>query len=241
MMTGAISGAYHPYDMSVSSGFAHLRGPQSGVGRVSASGSGNPAARQSGVGQLAAGSGNVSMPQSGAGRAAYGMPQVRFGSNDPAVLWSDADGKVTLRNEQAQGADEEHRVKGGYKSSPAECQTCRERKYQDGSNESDVSFKAPGHISPEASAATVMAHEQQHVSNAYQKAAEKQGKVISARVSLHTSVCPECGTSYVAGGTTSTSIAYPKESGSKESNPYEKNQKAQDAMRVGGTNINHAA
>ena len=62
-------------------------------------------------------------------------------------------------------------VKPGYKSSPAECETCKGRKYQDGSNESDVSFKAPGHISPQSSAAAVRAHEQMHVTNAYQKAA----------------------------------------------------------------------
>lgn len=42
-----------------------------------------------------------------------------------------------------------------------ECQTCAKRKYVDGSNEFNVSFKAPGHISPEDSAAKVMAHEQQ--------------------------------------------------------------------------------
>lgn len=47
-----------------------------------------------------------------------------------------------------------------------ECQTCAKRKYVDGSNEFNVSFKAPGHISPEDSAAKVMAHEQQHVANA---------------------------------------------------------------------------
>ena len=63
--------------------------------------------------------------------------------------------------------------KAGRASSPEECQTCKNRKYQDGSNESDVSFKAPGHISPQSSAAAVRAHEQMHVTNAYQKAAAK--------------------------------------------------------------------
>ena len=139
-------------------------------------------------------------------------------------------------DETGQSADKRRNVKAGYKSSPAECKTCKERKYQDGSNESDVSFKSPGHISPGASASTVMAHEQQHVANAHQKAAEKNGKVISAAVSLHTSVCPECGTSYVSGGTTRTSISYPN-----ESNPYQKNQKAQDAIRLVGANIDYVA
>ncbi|MGF7141958.1 uncharacterized protein with WD repeat [Anaerotaenia torta] len=51
-------------------------------------------------------------------------------------------------------------------TSPSECKTCKERKYVDGSNETDVSFKTPAHISPQASYAAVAAHEQQHVSNA---------------------------------------------------------------------------
>lgn len=138
--------------------------------------------------------------------------------------------------QKAQPTDKEHTVKRGYKSSPAECQTCKERKYQDGSNESDVSFKAPGHISPQASASVVMAHEQQHVSNAYQRASEKNGKVVSSSVSLRTAICPECGTSYVSGGTTSTTISYPN-----ESNPYQKEKRAQDAIRLTGANVDYAA
>lgn len=164
---------------------------------------------------------------------------------DPYAV-SDRSGMVRRKGDGAEsgvcaqngleGAGQSDRVKGGYKSSPADCQTCKERKYQDGSNEADVSFKAPGHISPESSASTVMAHEKQHVSNAYQKAAEKQGQVVSCRVSLQTAICPECGTAYVSGGTTSTSISYPD-----ESNPYQKNKKAQDAIRLTGANIDYAA
>lgn len=150
-------------------------------------------------------------------------------------ILGNADGTVKNTRETL-GTNNDTKVKAGYKSSPAECQTCKERKYQDGSNETDVSFKAPGHISPQASASTVMAHEQQHVANAYQKASEKGGNVVSCSVSLHTAVCPECGTSYVAGGTTSTSISYPN-----ETNPYQKNKKAQDAIKLIGANIDYAA
>lgn len=88
--------------------------------------------------------------------------------------------------------------KPGRKSSPAECETCKNRKYQDGSNEM-VSFKSAAHISPQASASRVRAHEQEHVTNAYNKAAQNNGKVLSATVSLRTAVCPECGTVYTAG------------------------------------------
>ena len=113
-------------------------------------------------------------------------------------------------NSPAQAADADMQVKPGRKSSPAECQTCKERKYQDGSNE-NVSFKSPTHISPNAAAGAVRAHEGEHVANAYSKAAKDGGKVINASVSIHTAICPECGTSYVSGGTTHTLIKYPKE------------------------------
>ena len=79
-----------------------------------------------------------------------------------------------------------------------------------------VSYKSASHISPESSASKVRAHEQEHVSNAYEKAAQKNGKVISANVTLQTGVCPECGRSYIEGGTTSTQIKY-----YNEENPYQ--------------------
>ena len=132
-------------------------------------------------------------------------------------------------------ANPDDQVKTGRKSSPSECETCKSRKYQDGSNESDVSFKAPGHISPQASAGTVRAHEQQHVSNAYEKASKGDGKVVSATVSLRTEICPECGTAYVAGGETRTTIAYSKE------NPYQKNQKSLEAAGLIGSNVDYVA
>lgn len=121
------------------------------------------------------------------------------------------------------------------RSGRVQCETCASRKYQDGSNESDVSFKAPGHISPQASAATVMSHEQQHVSNAYQKAGEGNGRVVSASVSLKTAICPECGRSYVAGGVTNTTIKY------NNSTPYGQAKKSMDMANgaVGG-NVNLA-
>jgi len=51
----------------------------------------------------------------------------------------------------------------------AKCETCANRKYQDGSDEM-VSFKSAAHISPESAGSAVRAHEQEHVSNAYKKA-----------------------------------------------------------------------
>lgn len=119
-------------------------------------------------------------------------------------------------------------------SSSEECQTCKNRKYQDGSDEM-VSFKSAAHVSPESAASRVRAHEGEHVSNAYGKAAEKNGKVVYASVSIHTSVCPECGRTYVSGGTTNTAIRYPN-----EDNPYQKNRKSVDAARFIGANLDIA-
>lgn len=125
-------------------------------------------------------------------------------------------------------------AKAGKAVSPAECETCASRKYQDGSDE-NVSFKAPTHLSPEAAGAAVRAHESEHVSNAYAKAAQKNGKVLAANVSIKMAVCPECGRSYVAGGLTTTKIKY-----GSESNPYQQNKKASDASGLIGMNVDRA-
>jgi hypothetical protein len=114
-----------------------------------------------------------------------------------------------------------------------ECQTCKNRKYQDGSDEM-VSFKSPAHIDPQFAGGAVRAHEQEHVSNAYTKAAEKGGKVLSAAVTIHMAVCPECGRSFVSGGTTHTKIQYPN-----EKNPYQKHRKATDFIKYGGRNADY--
>lgn len=124
--------------------------------------------------------------------------------------------------------------KPGMTSSPEECETCKNRKYQDGSDEM-VSFKAPGHISPESAPAAVRSHEQEHVTNAYSKAALNNGKVLQASVTIHTSVCPECGRSYVSGGTTHTQIKY-----YNEENPYQKDLKTQDGSKYKGMNVDAA-
>lgn len=127
---------------------------------------------------------------------------------------------------------ESTKVLPGKKSSPAECETCKERKYQDGSDEGNVSFKTAQHISPESAGAAVRAHENEHVSNAYKKAAQNNGKVLQASVAIHTSVCPECGRTYVSGGTTTTKIKY-----GNEDNPYVKNLKEKDRGLLAGMNF----
>lgn len=133
------------------------------------------------------------------------------------------------------GVGPEHQIKPGKKSSPAECQTCKNRKYTDGSDEM-VSFKAPGHIDPNNAAAVVLGHEQEHVSNAYNKARNNNGHVERATVRLKTDICPECGRSYISGGETNTQIKY-----YNEDNPYQKDLKQTDAVKYRGANVDIAA
>lgn len=134
--------------------------------------------------------------------------------------------------EDALSVDPDRQKKAGHRSSPEECETCKRRKYQDGSNEGNVSFKTAAHISPQAAGAAVRSHENEHVNNAYAKATKGNGEVVSATVSIHTAVCPECGRSYVSGGTTNTMIKY-----TNESNPYQKELKSTDSIRLRGANV----
>ncbi len=129
----------------------------------------------------------------------------------------------------------------GRKAPGEKCETCEKRKYQDGSDE-NVSFKAAAHISPEAAASRVRAHEGEHVANAYTKAAEKGGKVVSASVRIKTSA----------------RISYPSDSNAKKygetegdsegknqrqvrTNPYQQSQNQIRADAVRGKNIDYVA
>ena len=103
----------------------------------------------------------------------------------------------------------------GRTSSPAECQTCATRKYQDGSDESDVSFQTPTHIPNSIAASVILAHEHEHVANAYEKEhntsvnhTHTHAHVDNAQVKLKTDICPECGRVYFSGGVTNTVISY---------------------------------
>lgn len=134
--------------------------------------------------------------------------------------------------ERPNGLDpEDVKTNKGKKADNEECQTCKNRKYQDGSNE-NVSFKAAAHVSPEAAGGAVRAHEGEHVANAYSKAAKEGGKVLQASVAIHTAVCPECGRTYISGGETTTKIKY-----GNEKNPYVQNMKKGDNGLLSGMNL----
>ena len=123
-------------------------------------------------------------------------------------------------------------IKAMKRSGQMECETCKNRKYKDGSDESNVSYKSATHIDAAGAAAKVMAHEQEHVSNAHRKASSKDGEVVNATVTLKTAVCPECGRSYVSGGVTNTAIKYPD-------TQYGQNQKKADFASVAGNNLDY--
>lgn len=121
------------------------------------------------------------------------------------------------------------------KTQQTECQTCKSRKYIDVSNDANVSFQTPTHVSPQASFGAVASHEQQHVSNAVAEGNQPGKQLISSSVSYKMGVCPECGKTYVAGGTTRTQIRY------TESNPYESARKSAEASLLRGMNFDSVA
>jgi hypothetical protein len=93
-----------------------------------------------------------------------------------------------------------------------ECQTCKRRKYSDRSSDPTVSFQTPTSLSPEQASTAVRAHEQQHVVHEQARARENGQRVVSQSVTIHSAICPECGRSYVSGGTTTTATK-PADSG----------------------------
>lgn len=101
-----------------------------------------------------------------------------------------------------------------------ECECCKNRRYQDDSNDGSVSFQNPTHISPEESSAKVRAHEQEHVVNEKVYAQQEGKEVINQNVQIQTSTCPECGASYTSGGLTTTVTAESVETAG-ESTPKE--------------------
>ena len=97
-----------------------------------------------------------------------------------------------------------------------ECQTCKNRKYQDGSNDPSVSFKTPTKLSPERAAYAVRAHEAEHVAHAWAQAQREDKEVVSQSVTYHTDICPECGRTYISGGNTQTPVRSAPETYEKE-------------------------
>jgi len=100
-----------------------------------------------------------------------------------------------------------------------ECQTCKNRKYQDGSTDGGVSYQAPTHISPGAAPSAVASHEREHVAREQAKAEQEDRRIVSQTVTLETAICPECGRVYVSGGVTRTLTASDNKGEQEEGRP----------------------
>lgn len=135
----------------------------------------------------------------------YAIPFLRKGM-DPAEL------AVRMRIKYVESAGSDLSAETGVDAvrktaEEGECQTCKERKYQDGSDDAGVSYKTPTRIAPEQAASAVRGHEMEHVVRERAAAAREDRKVVSQSVTMHTAICPECGKVYVSGGTTRTTTA----------------------------------
>ena len=134
------------------------------------------------------------------------LPSVREGA-DPVemAVW----GRIQYLDQEgmpqeSQGVPAEETPSPQEVMEEGECQTCKERKYQDGSDDPGVSYQTPTNIDPDVAASAVRGHEQEHVVREQAKAQREGREVVSQSVSLHTAICPECGKVYVSGGTTRT-------------------------------------
>ncbi len=123
-----------------------------------------------------------------------------------------------------------------------ECSACENRRYQDGSDDSGVSFQNPTKVNPAAAEGAVRAHENQHVTRNKAEADREGRKIISQTVTIKHATCPECGKNYVAGGVTRTTTAPDNSkqinsSISKADNSNENNGNTlQDANKQGNVN-----
>ena len=140
------------------------------------------------------------------------LPEIRQGA-DPVEMA--VRGRIRyLSEEEIRGLQNDTEPLAGEKTEEAkspsevmaegECQTCEERKYQDGSNDPGVSFKTATKLSPERAATAVRGHEFEHVVREQAKAEREDRKVVNQSVTLHNEICPECGKVYVSGGETRT-------------------------------------
>ena len=149
-----------------------------------------------------------------AGSARLGLPVIRQGADpvEMAVRMRIQYGEPTAEGLQKAAESQDGQPALGAESvqkalEEGECQTCKERKYQDGSDDPGVSFKTPTNVDPDMAASAVRGHEMEHVYREQAKAQREDREVVSQSVTYHTAICPECGKAYVSGGTTRTVTA----------------------------------
>jgi hypothetical protein len=85
-----------------------------------------------------------------------------------------------------------------------ECETCRNRVYQDDSLDGGVSFQQAAHVHPNQAATAVIGHEREHQGREARFAQEDGREIILNDIAIFTSLCIECGRVFVSGGETRT-------------------------------------
>lgn len=167
-------------------------------------------------------------------------PVLREGA-DPAEMavrmrikpYEEAVPQAAEKSQDGNGTGEELKVGAEGAQAAVEegkCQTCEKRKYQDGSDDMGVSFQTPTRIAPEQAAAAVRGHENEHVVREQAKAKREDRHVVSQSVTLHTDICPECGKTYISGGTTRTVTAANPEQETEDQTRQEQQQKGLDVF-----------
>ena len=125
--------------------------------------------------------------------------------NQQSMMQTDPRMQNIVREHTAAGVREKslNRIK--------DCETCKNRTYQDKSSDGGVSMQSPTRLSPEQAGSAVRAHEREHASREAARAQEEGREVISNDIRIFTAICPECGKTYVSGGETRTVTAKHKD------------------------------
>ena len=126
------------------------------------------------------------------------IPGINPIGNTPGMMFFSPDGDILELSKHASLSSLEALEPQGI------CHTCENRRYVDQSDDSSVSFQTPTKVSPSMAGAAVAAHEQEHVRNELANAARENREIVNQSVTLHYDTCPECGKTYVSGGTTRT-------------------------------------
>lgn len=168
-------------------------------------GSGTEAAQLAGDENAWAGLPNY--PGVDAGESATRL-RIQYPGNDSKTAAQAGAADGTKESVDADGEKEPVGAAGVQKAvEDGKCETCEQRKYQDGSDDPGVSYQTPTRISPESAPSAVRGHEMEHVVREQAKAQREDRRVVSQSVTLHTDICPECGKVYISGGTTRTVTA----------------------------------
>ncbi len=173
----------------------------------------NSASRVDGIGRIAAAQSTPVPPVTAVPTVQYGttpsfgepeLPTVREGVDPTEMAVRNRIQYLGQEDNSAENAAQSEMKSAQEVMEESECQTCKERKYQDGSDDPGVSYKTPTNIDPSQAAAAVRGHEQEHVMREQSQAKQENREVVSQSVTLYTDICPECGKVYVSGGTTRT-------------------------------------